>query len=205
MEETAAYQIEKLGYSRGDVRHIVLTHLHLDHAGGMRDFPKAQVHIYRTEYEAGMNPCGLSERAYDPKHWSHGPNWVVYDRADIDWYGFQSLRVVEELTPDIRLIPLPGHTRGHCGVAVATENGWLLQYGDAAAPYHPEADIHGLDQSKHTAAVLPGWFVRRLLGPNVPKLRELVRRYGNEVEVITAHDIYSFQKYQSIGQGHPLA
>jgi len=49
IEETAAFQVQELGYQLSDVRHIVLTHLHLDHAGGLRDFPRAKVHIYREE------------------------------------------------------------------------------------------------------------------------------------------------------------
>ena len=38
-QETAANQIEQLGYARDDVRHIVITHLDVDHAGGLSDFP----------------------------------------------------------------------------------------------------------------------------------------------------------------------
>lgn len=202
IEESAAYQIEKLGYSLSEVRHIVLTHLHLDHAGGLRDFPDAQVHIYRTEYEARLKPRGFMERAYDPTHWSHEPKWIVYDHADEDWYGFKSLRIMENLTPEIRLIPLPGHTRGHCGVAITTEKGWLFHCGDAAAPIHPESDIHGLDRSMYTGSVLPNWLVRYLLGTNVPKLRELMQNHGDEIEAITAHDTYSFHKYRSDDQHH---
>lgn len=36
---TAARQVEALGFARSDVRHIVLTHLDFDHAGGLEDFP----------------------------------------------------------------------------------------------------------------------------------------------------------------------
>ena len=72
VEETAAYQIEALGYELSDVRHIVMTHLHLDHAGGLRDFPEASVHVNKAEYNAVMNPRGLMERAYDNVQWSHG-------------------------------------------------------------------------------------------------------------------------------------
>lgn len=200
INESAAHQIEELGYSNSDVQHIVLTHLHLDHAGGLRDFPDAQVHIYRTEYEARLKPQGFMERAYDPTHWSHEPRWIVHDLADKDWYVFNSLRIIENLTPEIRLIPLPGHTRGHCGVVIATEKGWFLQCGDAAAPLHSYSDIHGLDQSKHTGSILPIWLMQYMIGRNVPKLRKLVETHPDEIEAISAHDIYSFQKYREIDQ-----
>ncbi len=198
MEETAAHQVQDLGYQISDVQHIVLTHLHLDHAGGLPDFPEAKVHIYRTEYEAHLHPRGLMERAYDPSHFSHGPDWVVHGDNEVDWYGFNSLPIIKGLKPEIRLVPLPGHTRGHCGVAIATENGWLLQCGDAASTIHPDTDLHGLDPDKHTAKVLPKWFVNRFIGTNVPRIRELLREYGDEVEAISSHDLHSFQRYRSI-------
>ncbi len=196
MEETSAYQIVELGYTLEDVQHIVLTHLHLDHAGGLRDFPKAQVHVYLPEYEAAMNPRGLIERAYDPAHWSHGPKWVFHQTVAPGWFGFEYLRIIEGLIPEIMLIPLPGHTRGHCGVAIATSNGWLLHCGDAASPLHRDTDLHGLEGTKHTADILPGWFARQMIGPHVPRLRKLIQEHGDEVEVISSHDSYSFAKAQ---------
>ena len=196
IEETAAFQVQELGYQLSDVRHIVLTHLHLDHAGGLRDFPRAKVHIYREEYQAGRKPRGLMERAYDPSHWSHGPDWVFHDDQEVDWFGFRSIPIAEGLTPEIRLVPLPGHTRGHCGVAIGTERGWLLQCGDAASPFHSASDLHGLDSRKHLIDVLPGWFVPRVIGTHVPRLRTLLRDHGDEVEAISAHDSYSLQKYR---------
>ena len=201
MEETAADQIKVLGYRLSDVRHIVLTHLHFDHAGGMRDFPEAKVHIHRTEYEAGMNPRGLIEIAYDPSHWSHGPDWVLHGDQEIDWYGFQSLPIIEGLMPDIRLVPLPGHTRGHCGVVIATEHGWLFQCGDAASPFHPDSDLHGLTADKHPLAWLPKWFAYRVIGRHVPRIRELLQKHGDEIEAISSHDLYSFLKYRSSAGG----
>src|SRR6185295_19585908 len=47
--ETAVRQVEALGYSRDDVRHLLLTHLDRDHAGGIPDFPNAKVHVHRRE------------------------------------------------------------------------------------------------------------------------------------------------------------
>jgi glyoxylase-like metal-dependent hydrolase (beta-lactamase superfamily II) len=196
--ETAARQLFKLGYSPEDVRHIVLTHLHLDHAGGLRDFPGAQVHVSGAEYGAAMDPRGLMERAYDPAHWAHGPRWTLHERFDEDWFGFDAAHVVEDLIPEILLIPLPGHTRGHCGVAVQTRTGWLLQCGDAASPYHRDTDLHGRGKAGQYLNVLPGWFTRRVIGPHVPRLRALVAAHSGEISVISAHDRYSFDRMAAV-------
>jgi glyoxylase-like metal-dependent hydrolase (beta-lactamase superfamily II) len=197
MEETAFHQVQDLGYALSDVKHIVLTHLHLDHAGGMPDFPDASVHIYQTEYEAHKNPRALLERGYDPSHWAHGPNWVVHGGEEEDWYGFDSLRIIHGLEPEIRLVPLPGHTRGHCGVAVATEKGWLLQCGDAVSPQHPASDIHGLNPSMHKMKYLPEWFVLNFLSPHAMRIRQLLQEHGDEVKAISGHDSYSYERYRS--------
>ncbi len=44
-QEAAVRQVARLGYHPEDVRHIVLTHMHFDHTGGLRDFPHATVHV----------------------------------------------------------------------------------------------------------------------------------------------------------------
>jgi len=48
---TAIRQIEALGFTASDVRHVVATHLDLDHAFGLPDFPAAQVHVFGPELE----------------------------------------------------------------------------------------------------------------------------------------------------------
>src|SRR5262244_3665230 len=52
--ETAVEQVKALGYSAADVRHVLLTHLDRDHAGGVPDFPAAKVHVHRREYEMAV-------------------------------------------------------------------------------------------------------------------------------------------------------
>ena len=49
--ETAVVQVRELGFDPADVRHIVLTHLDIDHAGGLPDFPNAAVHLWAREHE----------------------------------------------------------------------------------------------------------------------------------------------------------
>jgi glyoxylase-like metal-dependent hydrolase (beta-lactamase superfamily II) len=44
-------QLERLGISPGDVRWLVMTHLHTDHAGGLHHFPNTKILVTRTELE----------------------------------------------------------------------------------------------------------------------------------------------------------
>ena len=130
--QTALRQVEGLGFSRDDVRHIVLTHCDLDHSGGIVDFPKATVHVHALEKEAVVHPKTRIERTrYAKAHFAHGPNWAVYQAKGEPWFGFECVRDLDRLPPEILLIPLHGHTRGHSGVAVQSKSGWLLHAGDA--------------------------------------------------------------------------
>ena len=129
---TASAQIRALGHRPEDVRDIVLTHLDLDHAGGIADFPWARVHVFRAEYEAAMARRSLHERSrYRPAHFAHGPKWVLHDEAGDRWFGLSSVRALGSADDEVLLIPLLGHSKGHCGVATRTGDGWLLHAGDA--------------------------------------------------------------------------
>ncbi|MEV5970160.1 MBL fold metallo-hydrolase [Streptomyces sp. NPDC051921] len=79
-EETAVRQVARLGYDPADVRHILLTHLDVDHCGGLPDFPGARVHVLAAELAAAR--AESPSYRYRPAHWSHEPDWVTYDLAD---------------------------------------------------------------------------------------------------------------------------
>ena len=131
-QECAINQIKKLGYRPDDVRHIILTHLDVDHAGGIKDFPHATVHIHQNEFIAGMQPITLQEKfRYSAKDWAHHPEWKTHQVVGERWEGFDAVSVLSDQLYDILLVPLHGHSRGHCGVAVSTTEGWLLHCGDA--------------------------------------------------------------------------
>lgn len=129
---TALSQVERLGFKREDVRHIVLTHLDFDHAGGLQDFPHAEVHLLDREMRAAADRDGfVGRRRYRPAQWGAETRWQTYQPDGEPWHGFASVRQLRGLPPEILLIPLPGHTLGHCGVAIQGAAGWLLHAGDA--------------------------------------------------------------------------
>jgi glyoxylase-like metal-dependent hydrolase (beta-lactamase superfamily II) len=196
-EETAVKQIEALGYQPEDIKHILLTHLHLDHAGGLPDFPQAQVHVYRGEYDAMVHRRGLLSWGYDRHHFQHQPNWVFHDGIRVDWYGFQSLPVFDDCQPELRFILLPGHTVGHCGVAIQTPKGWLLHSGDAASPFNRHTDVYERPADRHLLQYLPKWFAQWFMGSQIDALRQLRVHLGDQIDIISGHDIVSFNQFTS--------
>ena len=134
-EETAVAQLRKLGFDPADVRHIILTHLDFDHAGGIEDFPNARVHVTAREKEVADSRRGgafVGTRRYRPQQWDAVNDWRLYPFGGGErWFGFDAVRDLDGLPPEILLVPLAGHTWGHAGVAIDTPNGWLLHAGDA--------------------------------------------------------------------------
>lgn len=192
-QEPAVRQLARLGFAREDVRHVVLTHLDFDHAGGLADFPCAQVHVLLDEYEAAMARRTLNEKSrYMQVDWAHRPRWTLHRPDGERWFGFERVRQIQGLPPEVLLIPLRGHTRGHCGVAVETPEGWLLHAGDAYF-FDRELDLErpwcppGLATFQRLLALDD---VARLR--NQARLRELIREHRAEVRVFSAHDPNEF-------------
>ncbi len=186
-EETALAQVRKLGFSASDVRHIVPTHLDLDHAGGLPDFPEATVHVYGAELDAVMNRATLKEKnRYRPAHFVHGPRWQRYAVRGERWNGFEAVRDLQGLPPEILLVPTIGHTRGHVAVAVQDDRGWMLHCGDAyfhRGEMDPERPRCPIGFRVFQSVVAMDDVARRR---NSERLRLLARDEG--VRVFSAHD-----------------
>jgi glyoxylase-like metal-dependent hydrolase (beta-lactamase superfamily II) len=192
---TAVDRIEKLGFSARDVRHIVLTHLDFDHAGGLEDFPEAIVHVMQTEMETARNRHGfISSQRYRLKQWDEVKHWQYYIPGGEPWFGFEAVRDLKGLPPEILLIPLAGHTHGHAGIAIETSAGWLFHAGDAYF-YRHEMDAK--------PRCTPGlrayqWMMEvdrqaRLFNQN--RLRELSLENKQEVQLFCSHDAVEFQGF----------
>ena len=199
-EMTAFRQVQALGYRPGDVRHIVLSHLDFDHAGGLDDCPGARVHLLKTEVDAALaRRSWLDRQRYRPAQWSTRDAWQAYDGGTGErWYGFECVRGLVGLPPEVLMVPLLGHTLGHAGVAIDHGNGWLLYAADA---YFFHAEL------SPTPYCTPGLRLyqtmmekdRRQRLSNQARLRELAHGATN-LEVFCAHDVREFER--TSGRSH---
>ena len=87
-EDTAAGRVQQLGFAVDDVRHIIPTHMDPDHAGGLSDFPKAKVHLFRLEHEAVLGPTLRERPRYREPQLEHGPDYETYVPEGEPWFGF---------------------------------------------------------------------------------------------------------------------
>lgn len=206
-EMTACRQIQRLGFSVHDVRHIVLTHLDFDHAGGLDDFPKAIVHLMENERRhAAARRTWLDRQRYRPQQWQSRGRWRAHGGpGGVCWFGFDGVRTGNGLPHDVALVPLTGHTLGHAGVALKSEQGWLLQAGDAYF-HHRELDFRN-------PWCTPGLRLYQMLMEkdrqarlgNQARLRSLVRSQGAQVRVCCSHDPTEFERMSGQPAAWPVA
>lgn len=193
-EMTAIRQIQRLGYDPRDVRHIVLSHLDFDHAGGLDDFPHATVHLLEVEREyAQAQRTWMDRQRFRPQQWSTSGQWRTYASGSGEtWQGFADVIAPAGLPPSLLMVPLRGHTFGHVGIAVQTRNGWLL---DAADAYF---DAREMDPNPrcHLGLRMYQWMLekdRRARFANQAALRRLVHAH-REITVFSSHDPVEFER-----------
>jgi glyoxylase-like metal-dependent hydrolase (beta-lactamase superfamily II) len=178
--DTAVRQVERLGLRTKDVAHIVLTHCDPDHAGGLADFPHTRVHV--SEEERASVASGHFR--YLPQQFAHGPRWQTYPPSSRRWFGLEARPVALGFASEVLLIPLFGHTLGHCGVAVRQGDRWALHVGDA---YYLRVELATDDHpvSQLTAQRADDDAQRRA---SLEQLRRLARDHAGEIDLFGYHD-----------------
>jgi glyoxylase-like metal-dependent hydrolase (beta-lactamase superfamily II) len=186
--EAAVNQVERLGFHRDDVRHIVITHFDGDHIGGISDFPEAQVHVTAAEtFGALRAPTRGEKLRFRAVQWAHGPKIVEHAPDGEKWRGFAAAKELVEVSPGIVMISLPGHTRGHACVAVDAGHRWLLHCGDS---YFHYGTVNGTARMPRSLAAFERAtaFDWKTVRQNHARLVELYDRREPDMFMVCSHD-----------------
>ncbi|MBL7919898.1 MAG: MBL fold metallo-hydrolase [Bacteroidia bacterium] len=186
--QTAIRQIENLGFDPKKVTDCIISHLDNDHVGGLADFPDATIHVGIEEFE---NFTSDNQR-YLKTPLSHNPIIKTYKKNACDWFGFEARRIIADIETEIFLIPLFGHTLGHCGVALKNHNKWLFYIADA---YYMRVE---LTDNNHLVNELAKMRAddNELRLSTLNKIRKLTKEHP-EIEIFSYHDIKEFKIYKN--------
>jgi glyoxylase-like metal-dependent hydrolase (beta-lactamase superfamily II) len=149
-DQEAGPALQRLGYDPADVRWVLMTHLHTDHAGGLAHVLNSEIIVSRVEVEHASGTLGKL-RGYLPHRW---PRWFEPRRIDISARAFgpfpHSLTLTE--AGDVHLVSTPGHTPGHMSVVLEEDEHLVFFAGDAS--YTEELMLRGaVDGVSPNAAV----------------------------------------------------
>jgi glyoxylase-like metal-dependent hydrolase (beta-lactamase superfamily II) len=129
-EEEIGLQLQRLGIRQADVKTLVLTHFHTDHAGGLEHFPRSMVWVSGPDYQLARSFVGRLQ-GYLPNRW---PTWfnpqpIAFEHANKGPFQ-QRYRLTS--AGDVVVVPTPGHTPGHISVVVTSEDVSYFLAGDAS-------------------------------------------------------------------------
>ena len=196
IDETALHQIIALGYQADDVKHIFLTHMHLDHNGGLPDFPNAKAHAYQAEYEMAINGKGFETKVYIDKHIAHGPDWNVLKLEGDQWLELERTPIIEINGVEVFYVPMVGHSKGHCIVVVhLPDDRWIIHAGDGYG-YHGQIETDKPFFPPFHWLFRPIFFmhpVARSLFIYDEELRRIRKELGDKLEIFNAHDPHEFE------------
>jgi glyoxylase-like metal-dependent hydrolase (beta-lactamase superfamily II) len=139
-DQALRFALPARGVELTDVRVVIMTHLHIDHASAVVEFPEATFVVDRREWEAAAGAG--TRQGYHPRQFDHAFEWLTVDYAGERVESFAAMGRTLDLFGDgsIRLVSTPGHTAGHQAVLVRTGQGEILLAGDAA---YTERELRG--------------------------------------------------------------
>ena len=129
-EQEAGAQLEALGIGSADVTRVVLTHLHIDHDGGLGHFPMSEILVSPAELQRTSGGAGQL-RGYLPQRW---PNHFDPKPLVLEDGAYGPFKRSKRLTADgaIVAVATPGHTPDHLSVIVEDAEAALFIAGDAS-------------------------------------------------------------------------
>jgi N-acyl homoserine lactone hydrolase len=186
-EQAAVAQLRAKGIQASDVKVVIMTHFHPDHASAIVDFPDATFLVSDVEWEAATD--GGRRQGYVSSQFDHGFDYrlVDFDSESANSYsGFaRSLDVFGD--GSVRLAFTPGHSLGHMSVVLQTESGEVLVAGDAIF-------MHKTLEDDHLPFLLPD---EHLFRRSLREIRQYVKETPDAL-VIPGHDWEAWQKLRPV-------
>jgi N-acyl homoserine lactone hydrolase len=141
-DQAVAAQLRARGIQPADVKVVVMTHLHSDHASAISDFPDATFVVSAAEWAAATEQSPL--RGYVKRQFDHGFDYRLLDFEGRDAESFSGFARSFDLFGDgsVRTVYTPGHTLGHMSVVLRTDSGEVLVAGDAIFLRRTLAETH---------------------------------------------------------------
>ena len=181
-------QLRARGIDPNGIKLVVMTHLHLDHASAMSEFPGATFVFAKQEWEAAIEPRG-ELRGYRRQQFDHAFDYRTLDFDGPDADSYSTFGRSFDLLGDgsIRVVFTPGHTRGHMSVVLRLGEGELLVAGDAAFTRETLRSGHLPYQLADTHR-----FKRSL------KEIQLYMQHTPDAPVIVGHDLEAFRALREV-------
>jgi N-acyl homoserine lactone hydrolase len=132
-EDALPDQLRARGFDPHDVALVVMTHLHVDHASGVAQFPDAMFIVSAREWHAATEEKGLTA-GYVRRQFDHAFDWRTVDFNSEEVESYATFGRTLDLFGDgsVRLLYTPGHTLGHMSLILRTSEGEFLIAADAA-------------------------------------------------------------------------
>jgi N-acyl homoserine lactone hydrolase len=129
-EEEMGPRLNALGLGPRDVKRVILTHLHMDHDGGLRHFPNSKIFVAPGELDLARGWMGMM-RGYLPNRW---PSWFDPTPLELTAEAVGPFAASKRLTDsgDVVVVATPGHTANHVSVLVYDDDAAILLAGDTS-------------------------------------------------------------------------
>ena len=170
-ENFVVNQLRNINIDPKDIKYVIISHLHLDHTGGIGYFPNATYIVQKEDLSHAYNPVFFQKDSYIKADFDKKVKWFT-----LNGYLDDGFDLFNDGT--VKIIFTPGHTPGHQSLLLSLENsGKVLLTGDA---------VHlsvSLEQD-----ILPAQYLCYSAGDYVKSVARLRMMRDNGVKLYVGHD-----------------